>query len=100
MTFVSHLQLWNFKQQFSCFVITKKMRQLPIQFNGPFCVCVCEVKVDKLGHVTSYIGIYLIFFIRKAALYYRRFIAGPTLNNSKKKVDFFCKLSLNVVDFY
>ena len=30
---------------------------------------------------------------------YRRFIAGPTLNNSKKEeVDFFWKLSLNVVE--
>ena len=29
---------------------------------------------------------------------YRRFIAGPTLNNSKKKVEFFWKLSLNVVE--
>ena len=29
---------------------------------------------------------------------YRRFIASPTLNNSKKKVDFFWKLSLNVVE--
>ena len=30
---------------------------------------------------------------------YRRFIAGPTLNNSKKKEgDFFWKLSLNVVE--
>ena len=32
-------------------------------------------------------------------LQYRRFIAGPTLNNSKKKeVEFFWKLSLNVVE--
>ena len=31
--------------------------------------------------------------------YSRRFIAGPTLNNSKKKeLNFFCKLSLNVVE--
>ena len=29
---------------------------------------------------------------------YRRFIAGPTLNNSKKEVDFFWKSSLNVVE--
>ena len=29
---------------------------------------------------------------------YRRFIAGPTLNNPKKDVDFFWKLSLNVVE--
>ena len=31
---------------------------------------------------------------------YCRFIAGPTLNNSKKKLIFFWKLSLNVVDFF
>ena len=29
---------------------------------------------------------------------YRRFIAGPTVNNSKEKVDFFWKLSLNIVE--
>ena len=29
---------------------------------------------------------------------YHRFIAGPTLNNSKKKVESFWKLSLNVVE--
>jgi hypothetical protein len=33
-----------------------------------------------------------------ALLDYRKFIASPTLNNSKKKVDFFWKLSLNVVE--
>ena len=29
---------------------------------------------------------------------YRRFIAGPTPNNSIKEVDFFWKLSLNLVE--
>ena len=29
---------------------------------------------------------------------YRRFIAGPTLNNPKKEVEFFWKLLLNVVE--
>ena len=31
---------------------------------------------------------------------YRRFIASPTLNNSKKKVELFWKLSLNVIEFF
>ena len=31
---------------------------------------------------------------------YHRFIAGPTLNNSTKKVEFFWKLSLDVVEIF
>ena len=33
-------------------------------------------------------------------LHYHRFIAGPTLNNSQKKLVFFWNLSLNVVEFF
>ena len=34
------------------------------------------------------------------APYYRRFIVGPTLNNSEKEVEFFWKLSLDVVEIF
>ena len=47
-----------------------------------FCLA-CEMQHDSLyKHGSSY----------------RRFIAGLTLNNSKKEVEVFCKLSLNVVE--